>query len=648
MGIDGSPDVNRTRTQDIKSGLAARMLRRIQSVTHFWTVTPPSALPQSTFHPNEFTDDLPSPSTSSSEDLATQCALIVGEDKAFRMTWPKYERLLRSSSPGDVPAALKAPLTTGWGQAMMYTQQANELCGTWIGSLACMTRFSRIVVLDPDERILAIEVCKGFPRAITDIPDFLGRVDHTTLAWDIERELDTQDRPGNNVDNAAVAALRSMVMTAHQIVAFERYDLPLKPLVHPKQLKGDRGIDKLPTWKKLWAAFSVSSSIEAGIVHASGNDDGAMMMAAGAPRACLQPAVRDRYRESSSTAVLLQPDTGEDDALHAIDERLRLVNQLKHKSSSHGHAAGKETRALRRKPTRRARRDEKRGGDGGGGGGDGGGSGQGGVGGNNGGGGGGGSHDNRGGGPSRDHEGGGGGGHNGENHGNSQAMGSGNNRQASVRPLGGNDEPSERESTIAVGLHGLMPCAGPELPTFGSTLESCGRFSSQDVPPLSRSLSSNETDALSLLSDQPAHWLRRPAGSRSENQKRASSADEELGPHDQDDLPDGPDLKSPEPDYARASDTGSRAHWEGSDPDDDFPDRFSEVSPTRFTDSSEEARVDPSDEEFFLPCAVRAMEAAGWTKVAIISREEMTSLIVEAGKAILEEAAPAAAAQAKV
>lgn len=41
-------------------------------------------------------------------------------------------------------------------------------------------------------------------------------------------------------------------------------------------------------------------------------------------------------------------------------------------------------------------------------------------------------------------------------------------------------------------------------------------------------------------------------------------------------------------------------------------------------------------------CAVQAMQLAGWTGVVLVTPEEMTGLIVEGGKAILECAAYAA------
>lgn len=448
--IDGSPDVNHTRTQDVRAGLAARVYRRIKSVANIRTMAAPTI--QST-RPDNFAPDLSSSSSTEDSWPQTQCALLVGEDKAFRMTWRKYERLLRSSSPGDVPAALKSRLTTGWGQAMMYTQQANEICGTWMGTLACMTRFSRIVVLDPDERILAIEVGQDFPRAITDIPHFLGQVNHASLAWDVETSRKAPDHNGNEVDSAAAAALQSVIVTAHQIVAFERYDSPLRALVHPKHINGE-GITKLPTWKKFWAIFSEPpSSSVASIVHASGNDNGAMMMAAGAARAHLQPAVRDRYRDASSTAVLVQPDTGEDEEMRQADIRLRDAAQRSPRSSADGQELGKDKKNLRRNPVRRVRRNDKRGGGGGGGGG-----------------GRGGSPDGRAGGPSRDDNGGGGGGgggggdggdggdggndvNNGDN-GNHEASGSGKQHQASVQPLSAVEKPTEGEqSTVADQLY---------------------------------------------------------------------------------------------------------------------------------------------------------------------------------------------------
>lgn len=154
---------------------------------------------------------------------------------------------------------------------------------------------------------------------------------------------------------------------------------------------------------------------------------------------------------------------------------------------------------------------------------------------------------------------------------------------------------------------------------------------------MSRSLSSDETDNLSFRDHGPRDRIHHPDGSQPKYREEASLLDDEK---DNDD--DHPYLtKSPAPAYAHAPDAGF-----GTDLDA-FPDRFSEVMPSRYTDSTDELRVDPSDEEFFLPCAVRAMESAGWTKLAVISREDMSSMIAEAGKAILEHAAAQAQAQAQ-
>ena len=203
--------------------------------------------------------------TSPGDSSRTTCVgLAVGEITAFPGPWPDIDHRLPAQSFG----LLNARLTTGWGQTLMYVAQTNEVTGCWMGMFVCLDRLSRVVVLEPTERVFAIEVAQSHPalRASAEgrsagIAKFLANIEHDSMAWTLGSTAATAPASGHVVDPnpEAVAMLRQFVSALHAIAGGWAYSEPLEAILHPTVKQHGEIPGKMSAWEELYATFDFAS-----------------------------------------------------------------------------------------------------------------------------------------------------------------------------------------------------------------------------------------------------------------------------------------------------------------------------------------------------------------------------------------------------